>query len=189
MRGRHVVVAAGAVLVVMGFGGLVASAADTDPAVWFIWFAGAAVAHDLVLTPLVLGMALLTGRVPGAYRRPARTALVLAGSVTLVALPMVFGFGRRPDNPSVLPQAYGAHLATVVIVIALVTAAVAVLNAYSHLMGRKILTILGVLLAIWLLITVIGMVIAALKFLIWIGLFAVVAAVVVTMVSRMSKNK
>jgi hypothetical protein len=56
-------------------------------------------------------------------------------------------------------------------------------------MGRKILTILGVLLAIWLLITVIGMVIAALKFLIWIGLFAVVAAVVVTMVSRMSKNK
>jgi hypothetical protein len=40
-------------------------------------------------------------------------------------------------------------------------------------------------LAIWLLFTVIGMVISALKFLIWIGLLAVV----VTMVSRISKNK
>jgi hypothetical protein len=55
-------------------------------------------------------------------------------------------------------------------------------------MGRTILTVLGVLLAIWLLFTVIGMVIATLKFFLWIGLLAVLGAVIVIVVSRMSKS-
>jgi hypothetical protein len=62
-------------------------------------------------------------------------------------------------------------------------------NAYAHPMGRTILAILGVILAIWLLFTVIGMLVAALKFFIWIGLLAVIGAVVVTVLSRLAKSK
>ena len=93
---------------------------------------------------------------------------------------------RRTDPDRRTPRAHGRHLTTI---IGPVSAAVAAPNAYSHLMGRTILTILGVLLSIWLLFTVAGMLIAALKFMIWIGLLAVIAAVVVTVISRMAKSK
>jgi hypothetical protein len=55
-------------------------------------------------------------------------------------------------------------------------------------MGKAILTIVGVLLSIWLIFMVIGMIISALKFLIWLGFLAIIAAVVVTLVSRMAKS-
>lgn len=55
-------------------------------------------------------------------------------------------------------------------------------------MGRAILTIIGVLLAIWLLFTVLGMLVAALKTLLWLGLLAVLGAIVVTVVSKMSRR-
>ena len=55
-------------------------------------------------------------------------------------------------------------------------------------MGKAILTIVGVLLSIWLIFMVIGMIISALKFLIWIGFLAVIAAVVVTLISKMAKS-
>jgi hypothetical protein len=56
-------------------------------------------------------------------------------------------------------------------------------------MGKAILTIVGVLLSIWLIFMVIGMIISALKFLIWLGFLAVIAAVIVTVISRMAKSK
>lgn len=55
-------------------------------------------------------------------------------------------------------------------------------------MGRTILKIIGILLAIWLSFTVLGMLIAALKFLIWIGVLAVVGAVIVAVISKMAKS-
>jgi hypothetical protein len=56
-------------------------------------------------------------------------------------------------------------------------------------MGKTILSILGILLAIWLVFMVVGMIISALKFLIWIGFLAVIGAIIVTLVSRMAKSK
>jgi uncharacterized membrane protein len=61
-------------------------------------------------------------------------------------------------------------------------------NAYAHPMGKLILTVIGVLLSIWLIFMVIGMIISALKFLIWIGFLAVIAAIVVTLISRLAKS-
>jgi len=55
-------------------------------------------------------------------------------------------------------------------------------------MGKAILTIIGVLLSIWLIFMVIGMIISALKFLIWVGFLAVIAAVVVTLIARLAKS-
>ncbi|MEV0400497.1 hypothetical protein [Actinoallomurus sp. NPDC050550] len=56
-------------------------------------------------------------------------------------------------------------------------------------MGRAILTIIGILLAIWLLFTVLGMLISALKFLLWLGVLAVIGAVIVTVISKMAKSR
>jgi hypothetical protein len=56
-------------------------------------------------------------------------------------------------------------------------------------MGKAILTVIGVLLAIWVLFTAIGMIVAALKFMIWLGVLAVIAAVVVTVISKLAKSK
>jgi hypothetical protein len=67
-------------------------------------------------------------------------------------------------------------------------AAVAAPNAYSPLMGKAILTVVGVLLSIWLIFMVIGMIISALKFLFWLGFLAVIAAVVVMVISRLAKS-
>jgi phage-related protein len=56
-------------------------------------------------------------------------------------------------------------------------------------MGRTILNIIGILLAIWLFFTVLGMLVAALKFLIWIGVLAVVGAIIVTVIGKMAKSR
>jgi hypothetical protein len=183
MRGRHVLYTLGAASIGVGFTGLLADASDTHPVGWALWFAGVAIVHDAVLAPLIFGAAHLTGRVPGPG--PLRVALVLAGSVTLIALPLIWQEGRRPDNPSILPGAYGM---TIIVLIGLVTAAAAVMNAYSHRMGKAILTIVGVLLSIWLIFMVIGMIISALKFLIWIGFLAVIGAIIVTVISKLAKS-
>lgn len=180
---RKLAYAVGAAFVAIGLFGLLGS--GTSLVGWGLWFGGLAVAHDVLVVPLVLGVARLTRRAPWPYAMGP----IMAGAVTVVALPAVLGYGRRPDNPSVLPQAYGTHLVTIVILIGLVTGAVAVLNAYAHLMGKAILSIVGVLLAIWLIFMVIGMIISALKALIWIGFLAVIAAIVVTLISKLAKSK
>jgi hypothetical protein len=180
---RRLPYVAGAALIGVGLGGLVLHSSDTHPVGWLLWFAGAAVVHDALFAPFVLGVAALAGRAP---RPPVvRAGLAVAGAAAIVALPAVLAYGRRPDNPSVLPQAYGLHLVTI---IGVVTAAVVVANAYAPPMGKAILTVVGVLLSIWLIFMVIGMIISALKFLIWLGFLAVIGAVIVILISKMAKS-
>ncbi|GAB3987221.1 hypothetical protein GCM10029978_105100 [Actinoallomurus acanthiterrae] len=128
MKGRLVVYGLGAALIGVGGVGLLADAADTHPVGWLVWFVASALAHDLLLAPILLATAALTGRIPEPYRGPVRVSLVLAGSVSAVALPMVLGLGRQAGNPSRLPQAYGVHLAVVVGVIGLAGAVVTVVR-------------------------------------------------------------
>jgi uncharacterized membrane protein YeaQ/YmgE (transglycosylase-associated protein family) len=73
--------------------------------------------------------------------------------------------------------------------IGLTTAAIGTPNAYSRLMGKAILTIVGVLLAIWVLFTAIGMIVAALKFMIWLGVLAVIGTVIVLVISKLAKTR
>ncbi|KAA9379359.1 hypothetical protein F5972_13360 [Microbispora cellulosiformans] len=105
---------------VAGLAGLVVDAGLTDPLGWALWFGGLIVAHDGVLVPLVL----LTGVAVGRMREPSpvRAGLIVAAVLSLIALPMVTGFGRRADNPSLLPLDYGRNLLVVLGLVALVTA-------------------------------------------------------------------
>ncbi|MDT3395380.1 hypothetical protein RKE29_01730 [Streptomyces sp. B1866] len=88
-----------------------------------VWLGGAVVLHDAVLAPLVLGLGLLLGRTGGlgggeaggqggglagglgGGRGLVRGALVVGGSLTLVALPVLLRPGARA-NSSVLPLDY-----------------------------------------------------------------------------------
>jgi hypothetical protein len=137
VRGRLIAYGFGATLIGVGGVGLLRDAAETRPAGWLVWFAGAALTHDLLLAPLVLGAASLTGRLPEPYRRPVRVSLVLAACVSAVALPMVLGLGNRAGDPSRLPRAYGADLAIVLALIGLAGALAVAVGAIRVRRGRS----------------------------------------------------
>jgi hypothetical protein len=110
--------ALGGGLILLGFIGLVSNSGQTDPLSWALWFGGGVAVHDLLLVPVVLALGVPASRL----RAPYRTALVVAGLVSIVALPVVLGLGRRADNPSQLPLNYAADLAGVIAGIVLVAA-------------------------------------------------------------------
>ncbi|MEO3868878.1 hypothetical protein ABGB18_08620 [Nonomuraea sp. B12E4] len=114
--------AVGAALVVIGLGGLAAEGVLVG---WALWFGGVLVVHDALLAP---GVA-VAGTVISRWPRPVRTALILAGTLFLATLPTVLAPGRRADNPSILPLAYGVNLVIVLAVIALLAVADHLLSA------------------------------------------------------------
>ncbi len=85
------------------------------------WLVGGVVLHDAVLAPVVVVLGVLLVRaVPRAVRAPVAVVGIVLGSVTLLALPVLGGFGRRADNPTLLDRDYGAGwwaLAAVVVVV------------------------------------------------------------------------
>lgn len=92
-----------------------------------IWLVGGVVLHDAVLAPLVIGLAWLVRGTPTTWRRPAVVGLVVLGSLTLLAVPVLTGLGARADNPTLLDRPYGwSWLVTLVVVVALVVVAAVV---------------------------------------------------------------
>ncbi|MCP3820035.1 hypothetical protein NLX86_18640 [Streptomyces sp. A3M-1-3] len=85
-----------------------------------VWLAGAVVLHDGVIAPLVLAAGLLLAGVPA--RGAVRAALVVAGCLTVVALPVLLRPGA-PTNPSALPLDYVQNWLLVLGAVAVVTAA------------------------------------------------------------------
>jgi hypothetical protein len=87
------------------------------------------VLHDLVLAPIVVVVIVVGARrLPETWRGPAAAALVVLGSVTLVATPVLGRFGARPDNPTLLDRPYVAGWALIATVTVLVTVATIVVR-------------------------------------------------------------
>ena len=107
MRSR---LALGAVGTVAGVYGAVLLLSRQQPEDWVevaIWFAVGVVVHDFVLAPLMLVAGVVMVRVlPAAARAPAVVGLVVLGSVTLLAVPVLGGFGVVPDNPTLFDRSY-----------------------------------------------------------------------------------
>ena len=100
---RRLLVGAGTLLMAYAVGG-----ALLDPGVdvlgVVVFLAAVLVLHDAVLMPVVLAAG-------AATRRPAtRYAGVVGAAVLVVGLPLALGFGRAPDDPSVLPLPYARNL-------------------------------------------------------------------------------
>ncbi|MBC9733515.1 hypothetical protein [Nocardioides marmotae] len=71
------------------------------------WLVTGVLVHDAVLVPVVLVLGLLASRwLPGPARAPAAVGLVVLGSLTLLAVPVLGRFGARADNPTLLDRDY-----------------------------------------------------------------------------------
>ncbi|MCY0958782.1 hypothetical protein [Streptomyces sp. H27-H5] len=102
MRSRYVLGALG--LALMAWGGLLLV---RQPEPWRIalWFAGAVVVHDGFVAPLVCAIAALTAAAGLRLRGVPRAALIVAGSLTAIALPPLLRPGGAA-NATVLPLDY-----------------------------------------------------------------------------------
>jgi hypothetical protein len=98
---------------IIGFGllTLFQRSGATRPANFATLFVGLALAHDLVLAPLVTALAVTLGpRIPRSVRGAVFGGLMVSGVLVLVSLPVLLG-DRPGDNPSLLPRNYPLGLA------------------------------------------------------------------------------
>lgn len=71
------------------------------------WLVAGVILHDAVLAPLTILVCVVGARVlPGRFRAPVAGGLLVVGSVTLLAVPVLGRFGARPDNPTLLDRDY-----------------------------------------------------------------------------------
>ena len=92
-----------------------------------VWLAGGVVLHDFVLVPLTLLLGLALVRLlPARVRAPVVGGLVVLGTVTLMAVPVLGGWGANADNPTILDRSYPvgwlvvAGVTTLVVVVLIV---------------------------------------------------------------------
>ncbi|MBF4766444.1 hypothetical protein ISU10_01530 [Nocardioides agariphilus] len=86
-----------------------------------VWLGAGVVLHDFVLVPLTLALGWLVSRlVPAGLRPRAAAGLVVLGTLTVLAIPVIGRFGERPDNPTILDRGYTAGWLLVVVVVLVV---------------------------------------------------------------------
>ena len=102
----------------------------SDLVVTAVWLAGGVVLHDFVLVPvtLLLGLALIR-LLPADLRAPMAGGLVVLGTVTLSAVPVLGGWGANADNPTILDRNYPVGWLVVAGVTMLVVVVTIVLRA------------------------------------------------------------
>lgn len=100
--------ALGVPIMAWGVRGMVLDHGRTHPAELGRWIVGSALVHDGLVLPVVAVVAVAARRLIAPRSWPVvRWALATTGIVALVAWPFVRAYGRRPDNPSLLPRSYG----------------------------------------------------------------------------------
>lgn len=126
---RRLLVAAGVLAAAYGIIGVL-----TDPSISLPNYARYTITvlfgHDLLVLPLAIIVgAVLTRWLPAWARPVVQGALFVTAMLTVVALPLVLGHGRRPDDPSALPRDYLRGYAICLAAIWLATAVVLVVRA------------------------------------------------------------
>jgi len=127
-------------LAVTAYGGwLLVSRTDTGQLVdAAVWLGSGVLLHDVVLTGAVLVVAAVALRLPAAARAPAVVGLVVLGSLTLVAVPVLGRFGARDDNPTLLDRPYlESWLVLVGVTMVAVTAASLVRSRQRQRTGQE----------------------------------------------------
>lgn len=132
----------GALTMLGGAVGLVLHMTRTHPVGTAVYYVGGALAHDLIIAPVVILLGVLVGAlVPPVYRPAVRGGLIVSGAVTLIALPLLLGKGRQADNPSHVPLPYGRNLLLILAVVWAVVAALCLARALRahppHLPHRR----------------------------------------------------
>jgi hypothetical protein len=95
-----------------------------------IWAAGGVLVHDGLIALASLVAVAVGGRLlPRAARAPAAVAMVVLGSVTLVAVPVLGRFGARSDNPTLLDRDYWLGWSAIVVLVLAAAVVASVLRA------------------------------------------------------------
>ncbi len=109
MRTRGALLALGGLVMLYGAWLLLSR---QDPGQWLevgIWFGAGVAVHDVLLSGLLVGVCLIGSRLlPAPWRAPAVIGLVVWGSLTIAAVPVLSGLGARADNPTLLDRPYVA---------------------------------------------------------------------------------
>ncbi|MFD5409060.1 hypothetical protein [Streptomyces nojiriensis] len=122
-------------LAVMAFGGLLLV---REPEPWRIalWLAGGVLVHDGLIAPLVIAVGALCAAAGLRLRGVPRAALVVAGSLTMIALPPLLRPGGVA-NASVLPLDYPRNWLLAMAAIGVLTAAYAGARAWARARRRR----------------------------------------------------
>jgi len=102
---------------------------------WGAFLIGSLAAHDALLAPVVAVLSLVLVRfLPARIRPPLQAGLAISAVVALIAIPLLGGWGRRPHDPTLLPD--GDYWGNLLIVLAVVWG-VAVAVAIAGLLRRR----------------------------------------------------
>jgi hypothetical protein len=99
-----------------------------------VWLAGGVLLHDGVLafaTIAVVGAGTLL--LPERVKAPFAAALLVLGTVTLSAVPVLGRFGARADNPTLLDRNYVLGWTGLLVVVAIATTAAVLSRRRSSL--------------------------------------------------------
>lgn len=121
-------------VIVGGYGAwLLFSRADTEGLISAgLWLLGGVLLHDVLLSGIVIGLGLVTTRfLPAAARAPSAIALIIVGPLTLIAFPMIGGFGAKENNPTLLDRPYTTNWVVLLIVTVVLVVGVSVARARS----------------------------------------------------------
>ena len=99
-----------------------------------VWLVAGVLLHDVLLSGVLVALGLVGSRLlPRPLRRPATITLVVLGTVTVAAVPVLGRFGARADNPTLLDRDYGAGwLVLAVLVVGTVAVVEVLVNRRRH---------------------------------------------------------
>lgn len=105
----------------------------TNPRYTFELAVSANIIHDAIFAPAAfIGAYMFRRVVPDRFHGPLLWALYTSVMVLLVAYAPLRGFGRRPDNPSLLPLDYATATLTVLGVVWAVSALLIIIRLFRH---------------------------------------------------------
>jgi hypothetical protein len=123
MRTRVLLAAIGIAMIGYGSWRIFANPRATQPVHLGEWLLGALVFHDGVLAFVIVVVGWLLARaIPGRARAYVQGGLITAGLVTAIAVVEIYRRGKSAPGQALLEQDYRAHLAILLLLIALATA-------------------------------------------------------------------
>ena len=117
-RWRVVLALAGIGLGLYGFGLLLTGVRWSSLVLVGLWLALALLVHDGLLSPAVVAVSALLGRIPPRARRYLQAGLIMAALVTVIALPMINQQRRQPPTKTLLQQDFEVNLMILLSIIA-----------------------------------------------------------------------
>ncbi len=116
-RARWVIGTAGGLVLAFGVFRLGTEIALSDLLALALWLGGALLIHDAVLSPGIVGVAGMLHRLPARARTYVQGALIAGGTVTVIAIPMIYRAGSQPHAKALLEQDFRANLALLLAVV------------------------------------------------------------------------